>query len=107
MKETETLKVCLQFLQWKGVYCWRQNAGGIPLPDGGFRSFNGKKGLPDIWIIHPPHGTLIACEVKRPGGKMSEDQELFHSELIKLGGISLCVSSVEELEADLRELKII
>ena len=71
---------------------------------GGFRKYNGKKGLPDIWIILPPHGTLVACEVKMPGKKMSEHQKQFHEELVGLGGVSLCVTSVDELESDLKAL---
>lgn len=98
------LRACLDYLTFKGVFHWRQNAGVIPTGDGRFRRFVGKKGLPDVWIVLPPHGTLLALEVKRPGGKMSEDQVQFHDDLVRLGGISVCVSSVDELAEDLKGL---
>ncbi len=102
--EKDIQRAILDFLEYKGIYHWRQNTTPIPLAGGGFRRFVGKKGLPDVWIIMPPHGTLVACEIKRPGKNLSEDQEIFHKELVDLGGISLCVHSVEELEADLESI---
>lgn len=103
MNETDILKACKDYLEFMGVYHWRQNAGVIPLPGGGVR-FSGKRGLPDIWAIIPPHGTLMGIEVKRPGGKLSPDQEQFHDDLDRLGGISCVVTSVEELSTDLQEV---
>lgn len=101
MKESEVLKACREYLSFMGVYHWRQNAGVIPLPGGGVR-FSGKKGLPDIFAIIPPHGTLMGIETKRPGGKLSPEQIKFHDDLVKLGGISCVVTSVEELARDLK-----
>ncbi len=104
MLEKDVLRACLDYLAIKGVFHWRQNAGVIPAGDGKFRRFVGKKGLPDIWAVIPPHGTLLAIETKAPGRKMSEAQSQFHDDLVRLGGISVCVSSVDELIEDLEGL---
>jgi hypothetical protein len=102
--ERDVLKACLDLLAYRGIFHWRQNAGVIPAGDGRYRRFVGKKGLPDIWAVLPPHGTLLAIETKAPGRKMSPDQQQFHEDLVKLGGISCCVSSVDELAKDLEGL---
>src|SRR5262249_39289446 len=44
-RESDVLSGCLHFLKLKGIYCWRQNQGAIPLKDGGYRRFNGLKGV--------------------------------------------------------------
>ena len=76
-RESDVLSACLQWLRWKGVFCWRQNQGAIPLGDGGYRKFVGLKGVSDILGILPEtvrvvgverpvmFGNLLAVEVKR------------------------------------------
>lgn len=100
LTESDILRACLDWLLYQQVMCWRQNQAAVPLPNGGFRRFNGRKGLPDIIAILPPHGTFVAIEVKKPGGKMSKEQIAFHEELVKNGGVSICVTSLDELMRD-------
>lgn len=46
-------------------------------------------------------GNLLTCEVKRPEEKVRPDQQEFLDRVNQLGGIGLCVHSVEELEEQL------
>ena len=101
MLERDVLKVCLEWLQWKEVFCWRQNQGVIPGKDGTYRRFVGLRGVSDILGVLPG-GRILAVEVKRPGGKLSDYQDVFLDHVASLGGVACCVSSVEELEEDLK-----
>src|SRR5437763_15393765 len=108
-RESDVLAGCLQWLQLAGVWCWRQNQGAIPLPGGGFRRFTGLKGVSDVLGILPQtvqllgeanpvtFGNLLAVETKRPGEKLRPEQEEFLHRVNQLGGVGLCVHSVDEL----------
>jgi hypothetical protein len=112
-RESDVLSSCLRWLTYKGVWCWRQNQGAIPLPGGGFRKFVGMKGVSDILGILPQKvevvgepgpitfGNLLAVETKRRGEKLRPDQAEFLATVNKLGGVGVCVHSVDELEAAL------
>lgn len=105
MTESHILRACLDWLHYRtrgtSVLFWRQNAGVIPTKSGGFRAFVGMKGLPDIWVVLPPEGTLCAVECKMPGKVLSPDQEAFHERLVACGGISCVVHDLSELQEDL------
>jgi hypothetical protein len=110
-KESDVLGACLLWLQYQGVFAWRQNQGAIPLKDGGYRRFVGLRGVSDILGIVPQtvpvdgrpatFGNLLAIEVKRPGEKPRPEQEAFLRRVAELGGIALCVHSLRELEDEL------
>jgi len=104
--EAEVQAACLEFLAAYRIFHWRQNQGAIPLPDGGYRRFNGMKGQSDIIGICPD-GRFLAIEVKRPGKKPTKEQDEFLEHIANNGGVATWVSSVDELEADLREAGII
>lgn len=109
-RESDVLSACLRWLNYKGVWAWRQNQGAIPLPGGRFRRFVGMRGVSDILGILPQtvqvvgepapvtFGNLLAVETKRPGEKVRPDQAAFLARVSELGGIGLCVHSVTELE---------
>src|SRR4051794_4182209 len=112
--ESDVLGACLQYLALKGILCWRQNQGAIPLKDGGYRRFVGRKGVSDILGILPQRvqvlgedqpvtfGNLLAVEVKKFGGRLRPEQEAFLRDVRERGGVGLCVHSVKELEDQLR-----
>lgn len=104
--ESDIQKACLDYLAMRGIFAWRQNQGAIPLADGGFRRFNGMKGQSDIIGICPD-GRFLAIEVKRPGNKPTEDQWQFIENIQKHGGVAMWVRSVDEMEADLKEVGVI
>ncbi len=57
------------------------------------------RGLPDIFLIEHGTGRLWGLEVKRPGGKQSEDQELFMMRLRNGGGRYDVVRSIDDVRA--------
>lgn len=113
-RESDLLAACMRWLQMEGVWCWRQNQGAIPLRDGGYRRFVGLKGVSDILGILPQtvvitgerepvtFGNLLAVETKRPGEKPRPEQQAFLDRVNELGGVGVCVHSVDELERSLR-----
>lgn len=102
-RESVVLRACLDFLGLAGVFAWRANNGGVFDPARRrFRSFHGMPGVADILGILPPNGRLLACETKRPGGKLSVAQEAFLNTVRQLGGLAVVVSDVGQLQAALR-----
>jgi hypothetical protein len=53
------------------------------------------KGVSDILACF--EGRFLAIEVKRPGGRVSPDQELFLARVRKAGGIGLVAYSVDDV----------
>lgn len=112
--EGDILRGCLQYLALRGIFCWRQNQGAIPLKGGGYRKFVGLKGVSDILGVVEEQaysfkddnpvtvGRVLAVEVKKPGGKLSREQKQFLDTVREKGGLALCVRSVAELELALR-----
>lgn len=113
MLEREIQKSCLDYLKMRGILCWRSNNIPVPLKGGGFRRFNGLRGVSDIlgMFIQSvdvkdekiPMGLLLAVEVKMPKKHPSPEQEAFLQEVNNGGGIGLCVHSLEELIEGLEE----
>ena len=109
-REKDVLSACLQWLRMKGVWCWRQNQGAIPLEGGGYRRFVGLKGVADILGILPQtvrvvgddapvtFGNLLAVETKRLGEHPRPEQADFLRQVNERGGVGVCVHSVGELE---------
>ena len=60
-------------------------------------------GVPDR-VLHF-QGRVVYLEIKRPGGKMSEHQLAFQEQCSRDGILYFCVSSIEELAAQLDEVE--
>lgn len=110
MLEKEIQASCIQWLQYQGVFCWKQYNGGLYDKTRETYYFAGKRGVPDIIGLLPPHakldgepvgGHFLGVEVKRPGGKRSPEQVEFGQNIARNGGISLCVYSLDELIEDM------
>jgi hypothetical protein len=102
------LKACLDFLRMKGIFCWRNNQGVIPTGKGGYRRFQGLKGVSDILGILPDGtGRFLAIECKRPGAYLRPEQKIFLRRISDLCGIALVVRSVDELESGLENVGIL
>lgn len=100
MPESDVVRSCLDYLKIRGIFAWRQNAGVIPLANGGVR-FSGLRGVSDILGILPD-GRFLAVECKSAKGKTSEHQDAFLDQIAANGGVACVVRSVEELAEDLR-----
>lgn len=94
-------KVILAYLKAKHYDAWRQNQGGIPTGKGGFRSFNGRRGLPDIMGFMPlgklTHPQMFFIEVKVPGKKPSADQMEFLESATKHGHLAFVAYSLKDV----------
>lgn len=55
-------------------------------------------GVADSFAIHPTHGS-IWIEFKRPGGKLSEDQNRFRIDLTTQGGTYIVLTSIIDCRA--------
>lgn len=102
--ESEILRVCLEYLRLRGVFCWRQNQGAVTAEYQGrkrFLRFAGADGIADILGVLSPSGRLLAVEVKRPGRQPTAQQQGFLDAVRRQGGLAVCVHSLAELEAAL------
>lgn len=111
MRESDIQAACLEWLQWKGVCCWRNHSTGIYDPNRKtFRRSQSRKGVSDILGIIPcetsegPLGRFLAIEVKGPKGRLTKEQEAFLTEVNAAGGIGMVVRSVDDLEVGLGPL---
>lgn len=82
-----------------GVCCWVHNVDNRNLSTGlGL-------GVSDLICIVPPHGRFLAIEVKRPGGKPSDDQLRWLAVVRKFGGVSGVATCVEQALDLLKEAR--
>ena len=86
-----------EYLALKRYMFWRQNTAPTIAKDGGFRSMGkySMNGIPDIILIL--QGIFIGLEVKRPGGKQSENQEEFQRKCEEAGGRYHLVQSLDDV----------
>lgn len=103
-KENDVVNICLQWLQLKGVMCWRNNNVGVWDPTRKrFRaSSKGLKGISDIAGILPS-GRAMYIECKAATGVLSTHQQEFIERVRSSNGVALVVRCLEELEAGLRD----
>lgn len=94
MRESETQKAILQYLEAKRIFHYRQNTGAFKTASGGFYHF-GTPGATDIVCVIK--GQYVGIEVKAKGGKQSPNQKLFQKALEENGGKYLLVYSIDEL----------
>lgn len=94
--ESEVLKQCLEYLQLRGFYVWRNNTGSTKIGRRFIRF--GYPGSSDILGILP-NGKFLAVECKKEkGGILSDKQVEFLNRIKENGGVAVCVHSVNELE---------
>ena len=92
---------CIQFLQTRGIYHWRNSTGAVQIAPGRFMKF-GKKGSSDILGILPG-GRLLCVECKAPkNGRLSPEQKQFIEDVTKAGALAIVVRGWTELDKALR-----
>lgn len=96
MKETDIVKQILIGIgrEFPMIRAWRQNTGATVNPNGQFVKF-GIPGQADISGIMQD-GRRLEIEVKRPGGKISDDQFSFKKMIQSHEGLYFLVYSWEE-----------
>lgn len=99
--EKDIQRSICEYLSLKRHFFWRQNVS--PTFDWKTNQFrrmaaHTMKGTPDIILI-TKSGQFVGLEVKRPGGKQSEDQKEFEKKCLKAGGRYHVVTSLEDVRA--------
>jgi hypothetical protein len=79
---------------------WRNSVGQAVFKQGNgqnrFVQF-GKVGMSDIFLCLPPHGRMVAIEVKRPGLKPTQAQEEFLDMINNSGGLGFVATCLEDV----------
>lgn len=104
--ETDLVKTCLQYLEIKNIYSWRNNVGAAKAqnkPGGKVRFIRyGLKGSGDILGILPD-GRFLAVECKMPGKYPTKDQRAFMARITANKGVALLVRGIDDLIRGLEE----
>jgi len=102
--ESEIQSAVCQYLEMRGHFFWRQNSAGIQRTGKDGRQFWATnkysiKGVGDI-ICFDKTGTGIAIflEIKRPSGKMSEEQKEFQRRCELVGCEYYVIRRIEDLQ---------
>lgn len=105
--EHQIQQAIMKALTYKGVYCWRNNSGVVPVNTeytdrfGRIKTYKriikmGQAGLPDIMGVQKGTGRLVAIEVKQPGKKPTELQVQRMNKLKEYGAIVGVATSIDE-----------
>jgi len=97
VSEAEVQKAIMQFLRYRGTFFFRNNSGAYSDKDSGRFIRFGSKGAGDLIAIYPD-GRFWSVEVKREGGKLSDDQIAFLCGVRKAGGVASCVESIADVQ---------
>jgi hypothetical protein len=98
--ELPIMKRIISTIQGMGIMCWRNHVGATNI--GGRWQRFGEVGSPDLFCV--VKGRLIGIEVKRPGGKLSPEQEQWGKRLELAGGLFIVAMSTDEAVVPLMEL---
>jgi hypothetical protein len=103
--ETEIQREILDYLEWMGIFYWRNFTQGVRTAGG--RTKNKNKGAPDIFALEPTSGKLIGIEVKKPGGRVSHEQLEWMTKAAKNGALCFIAESVEDVREQFAANQII
>ena len=98
-QETLLKNQILDYLKYKGIFCWLTNT------QGNFNKFTNSyyknprllSGVADIIGIKP-NGILFAIECKIGKGKQTESQKEFQKNITENGGVYILAYKLEDLE---------
>lgn len=99
--ETQIQSSILEMLERFGVLAWRCQA----IPIRGRKALPFTIGIPDVLVV--VDGRLIGIEVKDHKGKLSIDQEVWRTRILRAGGLWMLARSSEEVEKFFKENKLI
>ncbi len=84
--ETQIRTQVREYLQWTGWFVFYHLQGGIGV----------YRGLPDLQAVKD--GKTVYIEVKRPKGKLSEQQEKFKADVEAAGGTYIIARGIADVE---------
>lgn len=104
ISEQNIQMMCIQYIQYRGIMCWRNNTGSFvrnyynqkeqKWKQTFFRA--GHKGHADIFGVLPD-GKFLAVEVKTQTGKLSKEQVEFLEAVNNTNGLGLVVRCLEDI----------
>lgn len=80
-----------------GLRMFRNHCGGFYAKDGSFHRTGLCKGSSDL-IGWTPCGFFAALEVKKPGGRVSKEQQNFVDKVFEAGGFACIIDDEKKLE---------
>ena len=98
MLEKDIQKAIIEYLNASGFWVWRNNTGAMVLEgkNGKKRFFRaGFPGISDIIGI-APDGRFVAIEVKRKGGKVTQNQQAFLNAVRGMGAYGIVAYSLDD-----------
>lgn len=101
MKEADYQTAIQDYLQYKGIFAWKNHSTGIYNKKGGGWIPLGLTGVSDILGILPD-GRFLAIEVKKPGGKLTQNQIDFLDIINKNGGVAFMAITIDDVQAHLK-----
>jgi hypothetical protein len=97
-------RAILEYLNWKHIFCWKNNTAGIYVKARNTYIPSHAPGVSDILGILPS-GRFLAIEVKSPTGRVSPHQQQFIERINAAGGLAFVARSVEEVHAEVEALE--
>jgi len=91
--EQEIQRDILHYLKTHGFFAWKQHTQGIRVQGRGYIK-NPSAGCPDILAVKK--GQLYAIEVKKKGGRLSDDQVRWIATARKYGVMCIVAYSLDE-----------
>ena len=104
--EKEIVNAIIEYLQYKKIYCWRNQSTGVyDVKNQAFRRLPkyALNGVSDILGILP-NGTFLAIEVKTKTGVASQNQKDFIQEIKKRKGVAFIARSIDEVQSVLKSI---
>lgn len=95
MTEHDLMNKIRLALSERGIRIWRANVGKVKMADGRYFDTGLPKGFPDLFGI-APDGRAIFIEVKKIGGRVSDEQRRFINVMKGYGAIAGICYSVDE-----------
>lgn len=98
--EREVQRTILQYLAFRRIPAVRFNSGAVTGEYKGkrrFVRFASVPGVSDIGCVLPPHGRSCWIEVKKVGGKLTDDQRAFMDLMAAAGAVTIVAESVDDV----------
>ena len=101
--EQQIQKQILDYLRYRGIFCWKNNTAGIFVKARNTYIPSHAPGVADILGILKD-GRFLAIEVKSPTGRVSPHQQQFLDEITARGGLAFVARSVDDAQGHLNRL---
>jgi hypothetical protein len=100
MSEQDIQKQILDYLRFRGIFCWKNNTAGIYVKARNTYIPSHAPGVSDILGVLKG-GCFLAIEVKAEKGRVSPHQQLFLDSINQAGGLAFVAHSIEEVQRNI------